>query len=31
MRMLAGTQRDTQEVLAVMPPNMGEVTVEIVE
>jgi thiol-disulfide isomerase/thioredoxin len=28
LRMLAGTQRDPQEVLAVMPPNMGEVTVE---
>ena len=28
MRMLGGTQRDPQEVLAVMPPNMGEVTVE---
>ena len=28
MRMLSGTQRDPQEVLAVMPPNMGEVTVE---
>ncbi len=28
MRMLAGTRRDAQEVLAVMPPNMGEVTVE---
>ena len=28
MRMLAGTQRDPQEVLAEMPPNMGEVTVE---
>lgn len=28
IRMLAGTQRDPQEVLAVMPPNMGEVTVE---
>ncbi len=28
MRMLAGTRRDPQEVLAVMPPNMGEVTVE---
>ncbi len=28
MRMLGGTQRDPQEVIAVMPPNMGEVTVE---
>ena len=28
MRMLAGTQRDPQEIIAVMPPNMGEVTVE---
>ena len=28
MRMLSGTQRDPQEVLAIMPPNMGEVTVE---
>ena len=28
MRMLSGTKRDPQEVLAVMPPNMGEVTVE---
>ena len=28
MRMLAGSKRDPQEVLAVMPPNMGEVTVE---
>ncbi len=28
LRMLGGTQRDPQEVLAVMPPNMGEVTVE---
>ena len=28
MRMLAGTRRDAQEVLAVMPPNMAEVTVE---
>ncbi len=28
LRMLSGTQRDPQEVLAVMPPNMGEVTVE---
>jgi thiol-disulfide isomerase/thioredoxin len=28
LRMLAGTNRDPQEVLAVMPPNMGEVTVE---
>ncbi|MFT7653317.1 MAG: thiol-disulfide isomerase/thioredoxin, partial [Candidatus Azotimanducaceae bacterium] len=28
LRMLAGTRRDPQEVLAVMPPNMGEVTVE---
>ncbi len=28
LRMLGGTQRDPQEVLALMPPNMGEVTVE---
>jgi thiol-disulfide isomerase/thioredoxin len=28
MRMLAGTQRDPQEVVAVIPPNMGEATVE---
>jgi len=28
LRMLSGTRRDPQEVLAVMPPNMGEVTVE---
>ena len=28
MRMLSGTRRDPQEVIAVMPPNMGEVTVE---
>ncbi len=28
MRMLSGTGRDPQEVLAAMPPNMGEVTVE---
>lgn len=28
MRMLSGTRRDPQEVLALMPPNMGEVTVE---
>ncbi|MEM7080160.1 MAG: TlpA family protein disulfide reductase [Pseudomonadota bacterium] len=28
LRMLGGTQRDPQEVLAAMPPNMGEVTVE---
>ncbi len=28
MRMLAGTRRDPQEVVAVMPPNMGEATVE---
>ena len=28
MRMLSGTSRDPQEVVAVMPPNMGEVTVE---
>jgi hypothetical protein len=28
LRMLGGTRRDPQEVLAVMPPNMGEVTVE---
>ena len=26
--MLNGTTRDAQEVIAVMPPNMGEVTVE---
>ncbi|HEY5646904.1 MAG TPA: redoxin family protein [Pseudomonadales bacterium] len=28
LRMLGGTRRDPQEVLGVMPPNMGEVTVE---
>jgi thiol-disulfide isomerase/thioredoxin len=28
MRMLAGTRRDPREVVAVMPPNMGEATVE---
>ncbi|MGE0626091.1 MAG: peroxiredoxin family protein [Pseudomonadales bacterium] len=28
LRMLSGTVRDPQEVLGVMPPNMGEVTVE---
>jgi thiol-disulfide isomerase/thioredoxin len=28
MRMLSGTSRDPQEVLGVMPPNMGDVTVE---
>ncbi|MCR9260808.1 MAG: hypothetical protein NXH95_13860 [Pseudomonadaceae bacterium] len=28
MRMLAGTRRDPQDVLAQMPPNMGDVTVE---
>ncbi|NOX51720.1 MAG: TlpA family protein disulfide reductase [Gammaproteobacteria bacterium] len=28
LRMLAGSNRDPQEVLAIMPPNMGEVTVE---
>ena len=28
IRMLSGTRRDPQEVIAVMPPNMGEVTVE---
>ena len=28
VRMLEGTARDPQEVIAVMPPNMGEVTVE---
>ena len=28
MRMLSGTRRDPQEVLAVIPPNMGEATVE---
>ncbi len=28
MRMLSGTSRDAQEVLGVMPPNMGDVTVE---
>jgi thiol-disulfide isomerase/thioredoxin len=28
LRMLGGTRRDPQEVLAIMPPNMGEVTVE---
>jgi hypothetical protein len=28
LRMLAGTRRDSQEIVAIMPPNMGEVTVE---
>lgn len=28
LRMLHGTQRDPQEIIAVMPPNMGEVSVE---
>ena len=28
VRMLTGTSRDPQDVVAVMPPNMGEVTVE---
>lgn len=28
LRMLAGTRRDPQEVVAVIPPNMGEATVE---
>jgi len=28
LRMLSGTTRDPQEILATMPPNMGEVTVE---
>tara|TARA_B110000196_G_scaffold140789_1_gene121947 strand:+ start:927 stop:2369 length:1443 start_codon:yes stop_codon:yes gene_type:complete len=28
MRMLSGTKRDSQEVVAVMPPNMAKVTVE---
>ena len=28
MRMLTGTHRDPQDVVAVMPPNMGEATVE---
>ena len=28
IRMLSGTSRDPQEVVAVMPPNMGEATVE---
>ena len=28
MRMLGGTQRDPQEVVAAVPPNMGEATVE---
>lgn len=28
LRMLGGTARDPQEVVAVMPPNMGEATVE---
>ncbi len=28
MRMLAGTSLDAQEVIAVVPPNMGEATVE---
>jgi hypothetical protein len=28
LRMLAGTRRDPQELVAVVPPNMGEATVE---
>ena len=28
IRMLSGTKRDAQDIVAVMPPNMGEVTVE---
>ena len=28
MRMLSGTRRDPQEVIAVVPPNMGDATVE---
>ena len=28
LRMLSGTKRDSQDVIAQMPPNMGEVTVE---
>lgn len=28
LRMLSGTQRDPQEVIALMPPNMGEATIE---
>ncbi|NQY38923.1 MAG: TlpA family protein disulfide reductase [Henriciella sp.] len=28
MRMLSGTRRDAQEVIAQMPPNMGEATIE---
>ena len=28
LRMLAGTRRDAQEVVATVPPNMGEATVE---
>ncbi|APE43874.1 thiol-disulfide oxidoreductase [Sulfitobacter alexandrii] len=28
MRMLSGTHRDPQDVIAVVPPNMGEATVE---
>ena len=28
MRMLGGTRRDPQEIIAQMPPNMGDVTVE---
>jgi hypothetical protein len=28
MRMLSGTRRDPQEVIAQMPPNMGEATIE---
>ena len=28
MRMLSGTQRDLQDVVATVPPNMGEATVE---
>ncbi|MGI9325922.1 MAG: hypothetical protein ACR2PZ_11930 [Pseudomonadales bacterium] len=28
LRMLKGTQRDAQDIVAIMPPNMGKVTVE---
>jgi len=28
IRMLAGSQRDPQEIIGIMPPNLGEVTVE---
>ena len=28
LRMLGGTRRDAQEVVAVVPPNMGDATVE---